>query len=103
MKLKKTESLEEFLARGGVITVLPPEAKTVKEKPMRQDAGGSGPAVILSLDEYDTYYGEVKTSKKKPKKPKATLDFNALPEHLRKKHVKRILEEAGLDEEDFQD
>jgi len=98
---KKVESIEEFLARGGVITVLPPEAKTLKEKPTKQDSNG-GPAVILTLDEYDTYYGEVKTSKKKPKKPKATLDFNALPEHLRKKHVKRILEEAGLDEEDLQ-
>ena len=100
MKSKKVESLEDFLARGGVIKVLPPDAKAVKDKPTKQDANG-GPAVILSMDEYDTYYGEVKVSKKKAKKPKATLDVFALPEHLRKKHLNRLLEEAGLDEEDL--
>jgi hypothetical protein len=83
-----------------VIKVLPPEAKTTKEKPTQQQPG-NGPAVILTLDQYDTYYGEVKVSKKKPKKPKAALDVFALPEHLRKKHLGRILEEAGLDEEDL--
>ena len=102
MKSKKVESLEEFLARGGVIKVLPPDAKTIKEKPTKQDASG-GPAIILTMDEYETYYGEVKESKKKPKKPKASQKFDvfALPEHLRKKHLGRILEEAGLDEEDL--
>jgi hypothetical protein len=100
MKSKKIESLEEYLARGGVIKVLPPDAKAVKEKPTKQDSNG-GPAVILTMDQYDTYYGEVKVSKKKPKKPKATLDVFALPEHLRKKHLGRLLEEAGLDEEDL--
>ena len=100
MKPKKIESLEEYLARGGVVKILPPEARTTKEKPTRQDSSG-GPAVILTMDQYDTYYGEVKVSKKKPKKPKAGLDVFALPEHLRKKHLGRLLEEAGLDEEDL--
>lgn len=102
MKFKKTESLEEFLARGGVVKFLPPDATAIKDKPTKQDANG-GPAVILSMDEFDTYYGEVKKTKKKAaaKKPKATLDVFALPEHLRKKHLGRILQEAGLDEEDI--
>ena len=102
MRSKKTESLEEFLARGGVIKVVPPDATISKEKQTKQDTVNGGPAVILTMDEYDIYYGEVKVSKKKPKKSKeATLDLFALPEHLRRKHLGRILEEAGIDEEDL--
>lgn len=87
---QKTETLEEFLARGGKITVVPPVVRLDKEGTVKSTV--SGPAVILSYSEADQLYGE-KTTRKKTVKvinvEKITNDpkikMSLIPEELRKK------------------
>ena len=94
----KTETLAEFLARGGKITkVASPELAAKSESIRSTNAGG--PAVFLSLGEADLFYGEKKA--KKAKKSKAPLDLSALPEELRKKYVDGVMN--GNDQEEAED
>ena len=84
---KKTESIEEFLKRGGTISKLPKVEKVEKQEILRQATGG--PATFLSLAEADLFYGEAKISKaKKPKKSK--VDMSALPDSLKKKFLSKM-------------
>lgn len=99
MKSKKTESIKEFLERGGSITKVP--AKVLTPKDYTHHPSAQGPAVILTLEDADLFYGEAKKSNKTKAKPRARIDLSALPEALRAKYVARAMEEAGLDEEDF--
>lgn len=88
--MKKTETIAEFLARGGTIARVSPSqdlSKNEKVKPTN-----NGPVTIMSMDEADLYYGEFKEKKAKSKQPK-TNGFSsvkeykdALPEELRKKY-----------------
>jgi len=95
----KTESIKEFLERGGTITKVPAKELTPKEYTHHPSA--QGPAVIFTLEEADLFYGEPKKASKAKAKPRARIDLSALPEALRTKYVARAMEEAGLDEEDF--
>jgi len=101
--MKKTETIAEFLARGGKITRVATPEPTTKPESIRSTTAG-GPAVFLSLGEADLFYGEHKP--KKPKKSKAAMDLSALPEELRKKYVDGVMngnKEEGDDEEDSED
>jgi hypothetical protein len=102
--MKKTETIAEFLARGGKITKVASAEPTVKPESIRSTTAG-GPAVFLSLGEADLFYGEHKA--KKAKKSKAPLDLSALPEELRKKYVDGVMngsdQEEGSSEEDDSD
>lgn len=86
--IKKTETIAEFLARGGKITRIASPEPIHKAESIRSTVA-AGPAVFLSLGEADLFYGEHKV--KKAKKSKATMDLSALPEELRKKYVDGVM------------
>lgn len=100
--MKKTETIAEFLARGGTITRVASPEPTHKSESIKSTTAG-GPAVFLSLSEADLFYGEHKA--KKPKKSKAPMDLSALPEELRKKYVDGVMngnqeDQSEAEEED---
>jgi hypothetical protein len=95
--MKKTETVAEFLAKGGKITIIPPVQPTVKTESIKSTSNG-GPAIIMSMGEADLYYGEHKA--KKPKKATAPIDLSALPEALRKKYVDEVINASESEEED---
>jgi|SRR5665213_548616 len=94
----KIETVEEYLARGGAIKRLP-AGELVKHPDITRKSGASGPAIIMSLEEADLFYGEArKGSKPKKAKPLLKIDFNALPQALNKFIIK--LKEEVDGEED---
>ena len=92
--MKKTETLAEFLARGGKVTIVPPVQPTVKTESIkfttvRNTINGEN-TPIISIDDADLYYGEFKP--KKAKKVANSIDLSVhLPEALRKKYVDTII------------
>jgi len=97
---RKTETLEEFLARGGSIKFCPPKKEGATPDVVRKTANG-GPAVLMTLDEADLFYGEGKV-RKKSNKPSNSIDLSALPEALKNKFISKLMDEAeyGEGEED---
>jgi hypothetical protein len=96
--MKKTETVAEFLARGGVINKIPANQSAIKGDNVKSTTNG-GPANLLSMDEADLYYGEIKARKAK-KKNASVIDLSALPEALRKKYVDDVIHG---DEEDSEE
>lgn len=97
----KKETIDEFLARGGVISKLPAVPLDKNSDPIKATSA-SGPVVILSMEEADLYYGEArKGSVPKKAKSSAKIDINALPESLRIKYINRLKE--NIDGEDFEE
>lgn len=97
----KTETLAEFLARGGKITKVAPPEPTTKSESIKSTSNG-GPAVIMTMDQADLYYGEHKQRKSKAK-PKPTIDLSALPPELRKKFVDDVINGAKEEDEESED
>ena len=95
--MKKTETVAEFLARGGAITIVPANQPTAKIDSIKPNSNG-GPATIMSMDEADLYYGEFKI--RKAKKATSTIDLSALPEALRKKYVDEVISANQENEEE---
>lgn len=91
----KTESVAEFLARGGKITKVPTPQVTQKTESVKSTASG-GPAVIMTMGEADLFYGEHKPRKVK-KKSVSRIDLSALPEELRRKYVDEVLDAESND------
>lgn len=89
----KVETIEEYLARGGSVKILPPVILEPTPDVTRKTAN-SGPAVFLTLEEADLYFGE--PSKNKPKKAKASvkIDLDLLPLALRAKFISKLREET---------
>jgi hypothetical protein len=83
------ESLEEFLARGGQITRVPAPVPFKIQESIKPTPA-SGPAILMTLEEADLFYGEHKQRKAK-KKAKATIDLDALPPEIRKKFVDDVI------------
>lgn len=93
----RTESLEEFLARGGRITKLPKASREVELDMIALSVPNMGGiSSIISLDDADLFYGEGKP-KKKLNIPK--IDITLIPESLRNKLIARLLDEGGYEEE----
>jgi hypothetical protein len=97
--MKKTETIAEFLARGGVIKKIATSESTVKQDSVKSTTGG-GPAVIVSMGQAELYYGEYKPKKTK-KKAIATIDVSQLPEELRKKYIDGVVN--GQKDEDSEE
>ena len=95
--MKKTESVAEFLARGGEIKRIPTQQATAKPEGVKSSSSG-GPATIMTMDDADLYYGEFKPKKAK-KKSTSIIDISALPEALRKKYVDEVIS-GSTEEED---
>ena len=97
--MKKTESVAEFLARGGKINRVEATIPVVKLDSVKSTSSG-GPAIIMTMGQADLYYGEIKVKKPK-KKTGSTLDLSALPPELRKKYVDEVInDEAEEDDEE---
>lgn len=99
----KTESIEEFLSRGGIITKIP-RNESVRRAEIVKKTSAAGPATFLSLDEADLFFGEPSKNKKpkKEKSPSSRIDINALPPALRAKFIAKLKEEIdgeGYEEE----
>lgn len=84
----KKETIEEFLARGGKVTIIP--AQEHVENIQHINASTAGPANLLTYGEADLYYGEVKERKSRKEKILPKIDFNSLPEALRIKYLKEL-------------
>jgi hypothetical protein len=101
--MKKTETVAEFIARGGKITRVPPRDHTAKIESIKS-SNANGPAVLLTMDEADLYYGEHKQKKVKKKSSagRDVIDLSALPEELRKKYIDGVIngQDEDADEED---
>lgn len=93
--MKKTETIAEFLARGGKITRVPTQEPTAKTECIKSSSTG-GPTAFISYGEADLFYGEHKA--KKAKKAKPTFNVADLPEALRKKFVDEVIN--GQEEDD---
>ena len=97
----KVETVQEFLARGGSISKVPAAAKEQDNDVIRKTANGA-PAVFLTLDEADLFYGEKKkNAKPKKAKPALKIDLDALPPALRAKFIAKLKEEA--DGQDYEE
>ena len=96
----KRETVAEFVARGGKIQKIPLMESSSKAEVVKAQTGG--PAVFLTLEEADLFYGEYKPKKASKKSKVSTIDISALPEELRKKYVDGVLKNDQEDnEEDF--
>lgn len=94
----KSETVAEFLARGGEIKRIP--AKTENKSDPVKPTAVSGEASFLSLEQADLFYGENKPKKSKQNKTKQ-IDISMLPEKLRSKYLSEALNEQ--DEEDCEE
>lgn len=91
MKIKsKVETIEEYIARGGTVKRLPIQGY-IKRQDVSKTQGG--PAIIMSLEEADLFYGKERPNKKKRTNIEPKLDINALPEQLRAKFLARLKDE----------
>ena len=78
----KEESIEEFLARGGEITVIPPKEELPEEGVIIKP-NYAGPPALFSLDEAQHFFGKKKVVKKKVKTPDfSKIDKDKLPKAL---------------------
>lgn len=94
--MKTTESVNEYLARGGKITKVPYRQDSVKKDHQGYTAP-IGHASIMSLDGADLYYGEVRHKKSRPNKvKKPSIDVSALPSEL----ISLILEQYAEKEDE---
>jgi hypothetical protein len=95
----KNDSLADYIARGGKITRIPTPEQNFKSESVKSTVQ-SGPAVLMTLDQADLFYGERKVRKVKPKL-KPTIDLSALPPALRKKYVDDVIDanREGNDED----
>lgn len=91
----KIETIEEFVARGGIIKRIPFKFSEKKNDITRKTE--TGPAIILSYEEADLFYGEGKPPKPKSTKTSPSIDINSLPEALRIKYINKL--KANYDEE----
>lgn len=80
--MNKPKTVEEYLAQGGQITKCP---VVENYKPQQIKSTNPGPAVLLSLEDGDLFYGEKSKRTKKEKKPDLSgIDLSAIPEDLKK-------------------
>jgi hypothetical protein len=79
---KHRETVEEFLARGGVIQVIPPQ--TPPEVPIMVKATSTPDNNIMSLDEGAHYFAENRKGNKPAKKTllKDVVDNYGLPKEI---------------------
>ena len=79
----KEESIQEFMARGGKITKIPPKEKEENKHIVRPSI--AGPPKLFSIGEAENMFGEIKKIKKKKKKKAVDLgkvDESVIPSSL---------------------
>lgn len=92
-KKLKTESLEQFLARGGKIKVVQPKVPETTQTVFSSSKKNIS-ADTMTLWDAQIYFGEKEgrpSSAKQPKNNKeASLNLDALPEELKKRLLEKI-------------
>jgi len=81
--IKKTETMEEFIARGGEVTIVPAE-EVQEPTPMIRGTTGGLPT-IMSLSDGAYYFGETRKKNKTPVTKEQFTDRvsnSALPEDI---------------------
>lgn len=89
MANKTTETVEEFLARGGKINVIPSAIEETKHQVLKKT--NNGVATLLTMEEAELFYSE--SRKKNKSKKMSNIDISSLPKELREKFIDRIIEE----------
>lgn len=79
--MSKRETVEEYLARGGVITKCPPNEQVEEDHKVNPTPAAG--ATMMSLAEGALYYSESKAKKEK-KVPEKAINFAVLPANLLK-------------------
>jgi hypothetical protein len=98
---RKVETIEEYLSRGGSIKLIPSVPNEPQPEVVRKTTQG-GPAVFLSLEEADLFFGEPSKKKAKKTKPAISINIDVLPPALRAKFISKLKEEVdgeGYEEE----
>jgi hypothetical protein len=85
----KRETVEEFLARGGVIKKIP---SVDTSKPEIIKALGSVTVNFITMEEAELYNEPEKVTARKTAKKKAPVDLSALPKELLDKFMKEALD-----------
>jgi dipeptidase len=86
---QKTETIEEFLARGGKITVIP-QSSTKVSAIVPVKAQNTGIVSLMSLEEAELMYGETKSKVKNKNQKNSNIDVSALPTELVQKLLNKI-------------
>ena len=82
----KKETIEEYLARGGKITICPPQSSDEEENKIVRSTASNQAQQVLDLGEGEIMYGEkIKKTRKKPKKIQAMdqEQVDLLPDSLK--------------------
>lgn len=87
-----TETIDSYIARGGAVKRLDSPAQD-KQLDAVKTTNQGGPAIFLSLEEADLFFGEVKKTKPKKAKPSLTIDLSVLPPALRAKFISKLKED----------
>jgi len=82
MSKSNQQLIEEYLKNGGKITKCPPSP--VPEPDVTFKASNAGPVKIMSLSEGELYYSEPSKRKKKKVKIGEGINFDVLPDHIKK-------------------
>lgn len=97
----KVETVEQYLARGKQITKVPETTRTPQPDVIRKTVTGA-PAIIMTLEEADLFYGEARKNQKPKKvKPSLKIDLDALPPALKAKFMAKLKE--GSDGEGYEE
>jgi hypothetical protein len=92
------ESVETWMARTGKTIIKLPSAPMEPEVNVIRKTTQGGPAVFLSLEEADLFFGEPSKKKKKAKKKQSSstkINLDALPPALRAKFVSKLKGEVN--------
>lgn len=88
--MSKKETVEEFLARGGVVTKCPAAPLPEEVTSNRASPAPAANATMMSLSEGALYYAESRAKpKERKKKADPVINFMALPASLLKYMPKR--------------
>jgi hypothetical protein len=83
LQMSRRETVEEFLARGGVVTKCPPQAPPAEETTHRVTPTTPG-AGLMTLSEGSIFYAEIKAKPPKKRKETPPINVSALPASLLK-------------------
>ncbi len=86
----KTETVAEFLARGGKITKIPTVPQEGSKDNKVHIAATSGIASIISLEDAELYSGNSEKLIKKEVKSVPRVDVNLLPDELKRKILEKL-------------
>ena len=99
-KSYKTETVEEYLARGKTIKILPAIKATHKYNEVAASKK-TGPVSFITLDEAALFFGEkpkeLEENKKEVKTKKPKIDIEMLPKALKEKLLAKAKERQDSD------